>query len=95
MAKTIEEKRKKAREAQKAARDRAIARQLAKQKDPEFKEKQRKKALATAKRQQDRAIAKAKSPKNGKKHASGPAQRPPAAALSQFKAKSQLRLVEA
>ncbi|EMD1213040.1 hypothetical protein VQD75_004053 [Vibrio alginolyticus] len=62
MAKTIEEKRKKAREAQKAARDRAIARQLAKQKDPEFKEKQRKKALATAKRQQDRAIAKAKSP---------------------------------
>jgi hypothetical protein len=62
MAMTIEAKRKKAAEAQKRARDRAIARQKAKLQDPEFKEKQFQKKLAATKKQQDKAIAKAKTP---------------------------------
>lgn len=62
MAMTIEEKRKKAAEAQKRARDRAIAKQKAKLQDPEFKEKQFQKKLAASKKQQEKAIAKAKTP---------------------------------
>ncbi|HCG7330501.1 Ref family recombination enhancement nuclease [Vibrio parahaemolyticus] len=62
MALSIEEKQKRAREKQKAAQDRAVARQKAKFADPEWQKEQRQKKQASAKRARDKQLAKVQSP---------------------------------
>ncbi len=62
MALSIEEKRKKQQQKQKAARERAIARQKAKLADPEWQNAQRERKIVIAKRARDRQLAKFQSP---------------------------------